>query len=140
MGTTFPEVDFDKDILGLTELERFLEEENLLNLYAIIEERELKKKMKFFNKASSDNIPNLILLNRFVCIQVEDKDYPRLVIFTKQKPCTINEDNLLNSTNVLSMSGSPTLALYHSLNNVYSPLFNKVRLPIKCSFFNQLLF
>ncbi|XP_056634261.1 cytoplasmic dynein 2 heavy chain 1 [Diorhabda sublineata] len=85
LGTTFLEDSWDKDIIGMQELQNFLEMENVLTLYAIIEEVDLNKRIKFFR--------------------------------------TVNE-HLLQHVQTTTLSGTPALALYQSLN-IYSPLLQQ---------------
>uniref|UniRef100_A0A6P7FU93 Cytoplasmic dynein 2 heavy chain 1 n=1 Tax=Diabrotica virgifera virgifera TaxID=50390 RepID=A0A6P7FU93_DIAVI len=102
LGTTFLEDNWDKDIIGMQDLQNFLTMENVLTLYAIIEEIDDNKRMKFFRTLSN-------------------KQYDMVMVFIKYKPHVPTDDNLLNNIQSTNFSGSPTLALFQSLS-IYSPL------------------
>ncbi|CAH0554579.1 unnamed protein product [Brassicogethes aeneus] len=106
LGINLLENDFGKDVIGLNDLETFLSEQKCLILYAVLEESEKSKKIKFFRNADKNN-------------------YSRLVILSKEKPCVITEENLFSCIQVSSISGPPTLALYYSINNIFTPLLKE---------------
>lgn len=53
MGTTFLEDNWDKDIIGIEDLQSFLEQENVSTLYAIVEEINDNKRLRFFRTVST---------------------------------------------------------------------------------------
>lgn len=65
LGTTFLENNWDKDIIGMEDLQNFLEIENVMTLFAVIEEIEDNKRMKFFKTVS---YMYLIITNQIFCI------------------------------------------------------------------------
>ncbi|CAH1183888.1 unnamed protein product, partial [Phaedon cochleariae] len=106
LGTTFLEDDWDKDIIGIEELDSFLKNENVLILYAVIEEIDDNKRLKFFKNLEKFNLRHI-------------------VVFNKYKPSIPTENNFLRFIQTTSLSDSPALALYNSLNNIYTPLLQQ---------------
>ncbi|CAG9863949.1 unnamed protein product [Phyllotreta striolata] len=105
LGTTFLEDNWDKDIIGMQELQNFLVMENVITLFAVIEEIDDNKRMKFFRTFTNQN-------------------YEVIICFNKYKPIVPSDDNLLRDIQTTTLSGSPTLALFQSLN-VFSPLLQQ---------------
>lgn len=53
LGTIFLEDNWDKDVIGIEELQAFLESENMLVLYAIIEIINDNKRLRFFKTVTN---------------------------------------------------------------------------------------
>ena len=101
------EETWDKDIRGLDDVDGFLGDPNKLILYAYLEELNDRKKIKFVD-------------------QIEHARDNKIVVFSKNKPSVLTDDNIFGSLQITSVSGPPTLALYHTLNNVFTPLLMQV--------------
>ncbi|XP_074038391.1 dynein cytoplasmic heavy chain beethoven [Leptinotarsa decemlineata] len=106
LGTTFLEDNWDKDIIGMQDLQSFLEMENVLTLYGVIQTIDDNKRLKFFRT-------------------ITNQDSEMTVVFSKYRPCIPSDDNLLLNIQTTSFSGSPALALYQSLNSVYTPFLKQ---------------
>ncbi|KAG5867052.1 hypothetical protein JTB14_004846 [Gonioctena quinquepunctata] len=106
LGTTFLEDNWDKDIIGIEDLQSFLERENVLTLYGVIQVVDDNKRLKFSRTITNSN-------------------FDTIVIFNKYKPCIPSDENLLMFIHTTSLSGSPALALYQSLNSVFAPLLQQ---------------
>ncbi|KAL3266580.1 hypothetical protein HHI36_010744 [Cryptolaemus montrouzieri] len=102
LGTTFLEDTWEKDVLSLPILRDFLDDVNISIVYSYIEEIKLSKKLKFCS-----NVPDIA---------------EKFVTFSRVKPEVISLENLTNLVQVISLTGSPTLALYNTLSHVFSPM------------------
>ncbi|KAK9876588.1 hypothetical protein WA026_013968 [Henosepilachna vigintioctopunctata] len=103
LGTTFLEDTWEKDVLGITALGDFLDNVNITSIYSYIEEVELCKRLRFCPNAPINVVK-------------------KFVSFIKIKISVITLENLTDSVQVTSVNGSPTLALYNTLNHVYAPI------------------
>ncbi|GJQ81470.1 btv [Trypoxylus dichotomus] len=110
LGTHFDfqiiEDTWDKDVVGHDEIEEFLRKAQIRTLWTYVDEDNGRRKIRFQK-------------------ELHNTTNNRVVIFTKIKPLTLNDENLISSLQVISLQGSPTTALYHTLNNVFSPLIVK---------------
>lgn len=97
------EENWDKDIVGLHNLENFLEKDNLSTIYATILKNEEGTYLNFFKE--------LLLEHKF----------DKIVIFSKIKPCTITDEDVLTNLQINCLRGPPTLALYNTLSKVFTP-------------------
>ncbi|KAK9747136.1 Dynein heavy chain, N-terminal region 1 [Popillia japonica] len=99
---------WDKDVVGQDEILEFLHKASTNTLWAFIDENDGKRKIRF--QKECQNTGNI-----------------RVVVFSKVKPLVLNDENLISSLQIISLQGPPTTALYHALNNVFSPLIVKNR-------------
>ncbi|KAJ8926456.1 hypothetical protein NQ314_021245 [Rhamnusium bicolor] len=53
-------------------------------------------------------------------------NYEQIVIFSKIKPCIPSDDGLFSFIQITALCGSPTLALYQSLSQIFPPFLKKV--------------
>jgi hypothetical protein len=105
LGASLSEETWDKEVVGIADVDEFIQSENKLILYAFVEENG-RKKLKFVEEVDG----------------VEKK----IVVFSKVRPIVLSEENILSSLQITSVCGPPTLALYNTLNNVFTPLLTQV--------------
>lgn len=109
LGTSLSEENWDKEIIGVSDMENFLHIRDKLTLYAFVEEKNNQKKLKFVEQILPDYNNN-----------------NKIVVFSKKNPTALTEANIFSSLEITSVSGPPTLALYHTLTKVFTPLLTQV--------------
>ncbi|XP_015834463.1 cytoplasmic dynein 2 heavy chain 1 [Tribolium castaneum] len=105
LGTSLSEETWDKDIIGIAEVENFLHSGDKLTLCAFVEEKNDRKRIKFVEQIANTGT--------------------KLVVFTKTAPTVLTEENIFSCLQITSVKGPPTLALYHTLTKVFTPLLTQ---------------
>ncbi|XP_060532310.1 cytoplasmic dynein 2 heavy chain 1 isoform X2 [Cylas formicarius] len=100
-------VDAQDNVLGLKELDLFLNSENINTICAITGDNEIGKTVEFVRSIPGESTG-------------------KNVIFTKTGSNS-NGSDFPYSCQVMTVTGPPTLALYQTLCNVYSPLLQKTQ-------------
>lgn len=99
MGCEISEKSWDKNIIGLGDVDDFIKKDEKTVIYALIREDE-EKKIQFLSDMG---------------------DYRgKVVVFSKTK--SLNPDNFMEAIQICSVCWPPTLALYQTLNGVFAPL------------------
>ncbi|KAF5303585.1 hypothetical protein FQR65_LT08186 [Abscondita terminalis] len=98
-----PEVNDVSDVIGEQTLDEFITTANILKIYATLV-FETKNRIKFYFDAYHQ--------------------YDKMLVVYKVKADKLTNENL-STIQVATVNGSPSVTLYHSLQNVFSPLFVK---------------
>ncbi|XP_030763708.1 cytoplasmic dynein 2 heavy chain 1 [Sitophilus oryzae] len=105
MRTAISEENLEENVEGLSNLDDFLKNENDLILYGVTVSK--NNSIEFFKREP-------------------DISYEKMIVFSKRHPCVTHE-NFMKDLHINTILDSPTVALYESLNKVYSPLFKKYK-------------
>lgn len=89
--------------MGMQNLEHFLNTENLSTIYVSIQKDDESLRINFLRELSLEH------------------KFDKIVIFSKIKPCIIGDDDILMNLQINCLKGPPTLALYNTLSNVFTP-------------------
>ncbi|XP_044749353.1 cytoplasmic dynein 2 heavy chain 1 [Coccinella septempunctata] len=106
LGTNFLEENWEKDVIGQSLLLDFFENININVVYSLVEEKDISKKLKF-------------------CIDLSSEKAEKFVTFIKIIPTIITSENVRDIVQITSVVGSPTLALYNTLTNVFFPILEE---------------
>ncbi|KAK4887690.1 hypothetical protein RN001_003961 [Aquatica leii] len=115
-----PEINDVSDVIGEQMLDEFITTPNILKMYATMVS-ENQKRIKFYFDVC---IAIRVNCTSNVYLQIYHQ-YEKLLVIYKIKANKLTNENLLSTIQVTTVNGSPTVTLYHNLQNVFSPLFVK---------------